>query len=340
MSKKKKISIITPVLNEENTIESYYTQVLRVINRLSDRYDFEIIFTDNCSTDRTWELVSEIAKRDGRVRGFRFSRNFGHQKSIWTGYCLAVGDAAIEIDCDLQDPPEMIEDFIKEWESGVKIVYGIRAKREEPFVINFMRKAFYRLLDRICEYQLPHDAGDFMLIDRCVLDELKKLYDHNLYLRGIIFGFGFSRKGIVYARKKREFGKSKFPLLKLLGLAIDGIVSQSIVPLRLASYVGMVIAVVTVFLSGFYIVVKLVSPHAPPTGFTTTAGLILFSITLNAVFLGIIGEYIARIYVQVKKLPITIIERRIDFNDQALEGSLTSDKFESRVSSVQLQNHL
>ena len=309
---KKLISIVTPVYNEEENIHFYYNGITKAFEPLQDSYDFEIVLTDNGSTDRTFELIKEIAERDPRVRAFRFSRNFGYQKSIFTGFTKARGDAAIDFDCDLQDPPELLGRFIEEWEKGAHIVYGIRKTRQEGTFITFLRRTFYRLLDAISEDTLPHDAGDFMLLDSSIIKQLSTIEDQSPYLRGTIFGFGFKQVGIPYNRNARQFGTSKFPFVKMLGLAIDGIVSQSSTPLRLASYMGLIITCLTLLLSAAYLGAKMIWGTAIPAGFTTTTILILFSISLNGLFLGIIGEYLARIYAQVRKRPLTIIQESVD----------------------------
>ncbi len=312
--KKKLVSIVTPVLNEEDNVNFYYKKICETIDKLSDSYDFEIVVTDNASTDKTYELFEKIAKKDKRLRLFRFSRNFGFQRSIYTGYAKAKGDCAIEFDCDLQDDPSLLPEFLKHWEEGNKIVYGIRNKRPEGKLINATRKIYYRLIHKISSYKLPVDAGDFMLIDRMILDNIKNTNDKNPYIRGMVFSMGFQQKGIPYARDERLHGKTKFPLTKLIGLAVDGIVSQSVLPLRIASYVGFATSAITVCLILFYSVLRIFTEVNWPEGFTTTAVLILFSICLNAIFLGIIGEYLLRIYMQVQNLPITIIEKEIDNN--------------------------
>jgi dolichol-phosphate mannosyltransferase len=309
---KKLISIITPVYNEEKTIDKYYSEITATIDNLSDKYDFEIIITDNCSTDSTFEKIRKIAAKDKRVRAYSFSKNFGYQKSIFTGYSKCNGDAAIEIDCDLQDPPSLIGEFLKEWEAGNKIVYGIRIKRRESAFVNFLRKLFYRLISKISDNDLPYDAGDFMLIDRRILNLLKKVTDHNLYLRGIIFSFGFKRKGIHYARDERKEGESKFRAGKMITLALDGIISQSILPLRLASFFGVLVSCLTFIICLTYILVKLYTNVYMPAGFTTIIVAILFSTGMNAIFLGIMGEYMARIYTQQKNNQFIIIEESIE----------------------------
>jgi dolichol-phosphate mannosyltransferase len=287
---------------------------------LNDQYNFEFVITDNCSTDNTFSLLQELAASDRRVRVFRFSRNFGYQKSIWTGYSKARGDAAIEFDCDLQDPPELLRVFLKHWEEGNHIVYGIRKKRKEGVIVTWARQLYYRLINRISENYLPLDAGDFMLIDRVILDCLQELNDQNLYLRGTIFSYGYQQKGVPYERHARLHGISKFPIRKMFGLAIDGIISQSVLPLRVASYVGLLVAVIMTVLSGGYMFARFFGGFSSVPGFTTTTVLILLSISLNAIFLGVIGEYLSRIYVQIKHRPMTIIQNSIE-SDSPVKGS-------------------
>ncbi len=305
---KKLISIVTPVLNEEDNLDLYFERMNKVLAQLLN-YDFEFVFTDNASSDGTFQALEKRAQEDPRIRAFRFSRNFGYQASIYTGYSKAKGDAVIEYDCDLQDPPELLPEFIKKWEEGYQIVYGVRTQRQESAPIQALRKLFYRLLNAISENDLPKDAGDFMLLDRVIVDQLVQSEERNLYLRGMIFSYGFNQVGIPYSRQARSRGASKFPLVKMFSLAVDGIISQSIVPLRVASFAALGITLITIGLAAFYLGLRLFYNYNLPAGFTTTTLLILFSISINAFFLGVIGEYLARIYEAVRKKPLTIIER-------------------------------
>jgi glycosyltransferase involved in cell wall biosynthesis len=323
---RKLISIVVPVFNEEPNIAPFHEAVSRVLLGLNDRYDFELLFTDNHSTDQTFEVLRQLSVKDKRIRVLRFSRNFGFQRSILTGYTHARGEAAIQIDCDLQDPPELILQFLARWEEGFKVVYGERTNRREPWWMNLTRKAFYRLIDLISEDDLPHDAGDFRLIDRRILDELKFVDDYQPYLRGIIATMGFNQIGIPYDRRERKLGKSHFSLAQLFGLALDGILNHSVVPLRIATYLGLAISVVTFVATILYFVGKLLFAQRWPPGFATITVLILISLSLNALFLGIIGEYIGRIYHQIKKQSLTIIQSEIDptSEDTQHESSLQS----------------
>ncbi|MGA9567921.1 MAG: glycosyltransferase family 2 protein [Candidatus Korobacteraceae bacterium] len=305
------ISICVPVYNEERNVRLVYESLLSILAGVGDRYDFEFLFTDNHSTDRTFAALTELASLDPRVRAIRFSRNFGFQRSILTAYNNARGDAAVQIDCDLQDPPSLILEFLEKWESGYQVVYGVRTARKESWGMNTTRKIFYRLIDSLSDDPLPHDAGDFRLIDRRVLDQLLKFDDYQPYLRGAIASLGFEQIGIPYSRAERQHGESKFSFGELIGLALDGIFNHSVVPLRIATYLGLLISVVTFLGIVCYGIGRLVFGANWPPGFASVIVLILGSLSLNALFLGIIGEYLGRIYRQVKRRPLTIVEREV-----------------------------
>jgi glycosyltransferase involved in cell wall biosynthesis len=221
------ISIVLPAYNEELNIRPLFARLDPILAQLSDRFRFEFVVTDNHSTDRTFQLLKEIAASDPRVRVFRFSRNFGFQRSILTGYMQCRGVAAIQLDVDLQDPPELIAVFLDHWQAGADVVYGVRIERTEGRVITVARSVFYRLIDLLSEDKLPVDAGDFRLISRRVIDLVCAYRDANPYLRGTIATLGFEQVGVPYARSARKFGESKFPFSKLLSLALDGILQFS-----------------------------------------------------------------------------------------------------------------
>lgn len=309
---KRLISICVPVFNEEGNIEPLYRELLPVMGRLSAKYDFELLFTDNHSTDRTFEILESLARQDHRIRAIRFSRNFGFQRSIFTAYMNCRGEAAIQIDCDLQDPPSLIADFIEKWEQGYHVVYGVRTSRKESRWMNTTRRIFYRLIDALSEDPLPHDAGDFRLVDRRILNELRAFEDYQPYLRGTIAAIGFQQIGLSYDRAERLTGESKFSFGELLGLALDGILNHSVVPLRIATLLGSVISIATLLGVVGYMIGRLFLGRNWPPGFATIIILILGSLSLNALFLGIIGEYLGRIYRQVKRRPLTITERELN----------------------------
>jgi len=306
------ISILVPVFNEEENLPVLYQRVSAVTGQLADRYDFEFVFTDNHSTDGSFTVLEKLAAGDRRIRVFRFSKNFGFQRSIMTGYMKTLGDAAIQIDCDLQDPPELFGEFLAKFEEGYDVVYGIRRSRQEGFLINGLRAVFYRIIDSLAEDDLPHNAGDFRLVSQRVIDAMKQIDDYHPYIRGMIAALGFRQTGIPYDRAKREKGKSKFSFRQLMSLAVDGILSHSIIPLRIASLTALAMSAITLIGIVFYVIGNFVFGQEWPAGFATTTVLLLLSITLNALFLGVIGEYLGRIYQQVKKRPITVIETTIN----------------------------
>ena len=308
----KLISVIVPVFNEEENVEPLYAAVGAVAERLKDRYAWEFVFTDNCSTDRTFERLEALARRDRRVRVFRFARNFGFQRSILTGYRLARGDAAVQIDCDLQDPPDLIPEFLRLWEDGYRVVYGVRRSRPDAAHMRFLRRAFYRLIDGLSPDDLPHDAGDFRLVDRRVIDLLQGYDDERPYLRGFIASLGFRQIGIAYDRGPRVHGETSFNMAQLVALALDGIASHSILPLRLASFAGLGTFAIAIAAIVAYVAMWFWRKDEMPAGFATLAVLMLISLAMNAIFLGILGEYVARIYRQVKPRPLTVVERYVD----------------------------
>lgn len=312
MQDRKLISVVVPVFNEEANVEPLYRQLTLVLGGLIDRYDYEILFTDNHSSDRTFEVIEELAAADPRIRALRFSKNFGFQRSILTGYMHSRGDAVIQIDCDLQDPPSIIPLFIEKWEAGNDVVFGIRRSRQEPFWMRWTRAAFYRMIDWLSEDDLPHDAGDFRLVSRRVVDVMREVDDYHPYLRGLIAGFGFPQVGIPYDRAQRERGESKFGFWRLLSLALDGILVHSVMPLRIATITGLIMALIMFGGVVVYLVGRALYGDTWPSGFATTTLLLLLSIILNALFLGVIGEYLGRMYQQIKKRPLTIVERSID----------------------------
>jgi polyisoprenyl-phosphate glycosyltransferase len=316
-AQKRLISVVIPVYNEEENVRAAYDAVVAVFAAIADRYDFEIIFTDNHSTDRTFSRITEIAKLDPRVRCVRFARNFGFHRSVMTGYRLAQGDAAIQLDCDLQDPPGLLPKFLGLWEQGHDVVVGIRRLRDEGRILQWARKFYYWLLKVISTDNLMLDGGDFRLVDRSILDQLRRIDDAAPYTRGLTSLLAASQVGIPYDRSVREQGTSKFPVAKLFAFAVDGFIAHSTIPLRIASFTGLTIAVITALASVFYLAMQLFFGVNSPRGFTTTTVLILFGISLNAIFLGILGEYIGRIYDQIRIRPTVVIEQLVNMTAKA-----------------------
>ncbi|KMQ51081.1 glycosyl transferase, group 2 [Chitinispirillum alkaliphilum] len=309
---KKLISIIIPCLNEEENVQGMYDEICRVWERCVSDYSFEILFIDDCSTDSTFRILEKLSQKDRRVITIRLSKTFGHQKAIFCGMLHARGESAIQLDCDLQDPPSLIPDFIKEWENGNHVVYGIRKRREESFLMQISRKAGYRIVNFLSESNLPVNAGDFRLVDRKIIDCLRVLDDDQSYLRGTIASMGFRQKGIEYDREARHRGTSKYSVWKLCKLALNGVINHSVIPLRLATILGIMVSSVSVMLLIVYAVLWYLGIGNWPRGFATITLLILFSIGLNGIFLGIIGEYIARIYRVLKKNSLIHVQEKIN----------------------------
>lgn len=322
-SKVSLISIVVPVYNEEANVRRAYDAIRRELEPLED-LSFEIVFTDNHSTDATFSLLRELAQSDSRVKVIRFARNFGFNRSILTGYRFAQGDAAIQIDCDLEDPPQLFHEFIRLWREGHDVVVGVRARREESPLRTRARSGYYRLLASISETPHEMNAGDFRLVDRSVLDQLKVIDDAQPYMRGLISELAHNQAAVPYARtSRREFGESKFPLRQLVKLALEGVFAHSTLPLKLATYIGLGVALFTTLMSAVFLLGRLLQPEKWPVGYATTTLLILFGISLNALFLGVIGEYIARIYQQVRTRPTVIVEKAL--NVRAAGGVYTEE---------------
>jgi len=303
---KKLVSIIVPVLNEEQNIKLFYAVLTDELNKLNDIYDFEILFTDNHSDDSTFDLLRELNLKDNRVRAYRFSRNYGYQHSILTGYQKSSGEAVIQLDCDLQDPPSLIPVFLNLWESGYKVVYGVRKKRQENVIMNYSRKFFYKLINWLSEDDLPVDAGDFRLVDKKIIEVLRNNNDAQPYLRGAIASMGFDQIGVEYDRSKRVHGETKFTISSLINMALDGILNHSTIPLRISSMIGIIIGLLTfIFILGF-LIGKLMYGMDWPAGFATIVILLLVILSVNAIFLGIMGEYIGRIYKQSKGIRVIV----------------------------------
>ncbi|MBT2298865.1 glycosyltransferase family 2 protein [Variovorax paradoxus] len=312
------ISISIPVLNEAGNIEALYARLVALGERMADRCDLEFVFTDNHSDDDTWAMLTRLAAQDPRVRAMRFSRNFGFQNSILANYLHARGDAIMQIDADLQDPPEMLEQFFALWQQGHHVVYGIRRKRPEGWLLNLIRKCGYWVIDKVSEHPIPRDVGDFRLVDRAVIEAIARFRTANPYLRGMIAGLGFNQTGIPYDRDARTQGESKFNVTRLVRLGLTAVFNHSTVPLRMASFLGIVILVASLIGALYYVVLRLLLPDLPP-GFVSIQLMVLFGIGLNAFLLGIIGEYILRIYRVLRSDPIAIVERSLNMQPDDLK---------------------
>lgn len=307
-----KYSVVVPCFNEELTIREIYKRLKNVMDTLDDEY--EIIFVNDGSRDDTEKIAKEICKNDKNVKLVSFSRNFGHQVAISAGMDLASGQAIVVIDADLQDPPEIIPEMIKLWKSGYDVVYGKRVKRKGETVFKkATAKIFYRLLKRLTSFDIPVDTGDFRLIDRKVCDILKSLKEKNRFIRGLVSWTGFKQCAVEYVREERFAGKTKYPLKKMVHFALDGITSFSYIPLKLATYMGFTFSFVS-FLYLIWVIIQKFFGHAV-RGWASTIATQLFFNGIILLILGIMGEYIGRIYDESKNRPLYIIKEKVGFDE-------------------------
>ena len=314
-AKKKMISIVTPCYNEEENIRDCYGAVREVFETRLAGYDFEHIFCDNASTDRTVAILKELAREDGRVKIIVNSRNFGPFRSTFNGLLNTKGDAVVVLlAADLQDPPALIPDFVRKWEEGYQIVYGIREKREENPVMAYARKIYYRLICRFADVDIPPDVGEFQLIDRVVVEALRGFDDYYPFIRGMIASCGFRTVGLPYDWGRRKKGFSKNRLYHLVDQGLNGLISFTNIPLRLCMFFGFFLAVLSITYAVVQLVVNLIffRTFAPPGIATLIVGLFFFS-GVQLFFLGFLGEYIGAIHFQVRKRPLVIERERINF---------------------------
>jgi dolichol-phosphate mannosyltransferase len=312
------VSISIPVLNESGNLHNLYQRLQALAVRMQDRCDLEFVFSDNHSDDATWAMLTELAAKDERVRAIRFSKNYGFQRSILANYMHTRGDAVMQIDADLQDPPELLEEFFARWQEGFDVVYGVRRKRPESWLLHNFRRLGYWAIDKVSEHPIPRDVGDFRLMDRKVIDVLLKSKTANPYLRGMIAGIGFNQTGITYDRDARVAGESKFNVNRLIRLGLTAVLNHSTVPLRAASFVGIIILAASVLGTLYYLLLRVFHPDLPP-GLASIHILVLFGIGLNSFLLGIIGEYLLRIYLILRADPVAVIQESLNFEPADLK---------------------
>lgn len=302
----KLLSLVVPAFNEEEAMEQSFERTYRAMSSIG--YPFEIIYIDDGSRDRTWEIISRLAREHEEVKALRFSRNFGHQLAVTAGMDEAKGDAVIIMDADLQDPPEVIADMVKAWEQGADIAYGKRMHRKgETAAKKFTAWCYYRLLNFMSAYPIPLDTGDFRLLDKAVADEFKVLREHNRFLRGMSAWLGYNAVPVEYVREERCAGKTKYTLKKMLRLAADGIFGFSSKPLTLIGWAG--IAVLCIALLGLIATIACAAVTGVPGWIWAVCALVL----LDGVMLcamGVQGAYTQRIYDEVKGRPLYIIKER------------------------------
>ena len=303
-----KFSVIAPVFNEHECLPEFYKRIRAVMD--STKSSWELLLVDDGSTDGSTQIILDLAKKDERVRPLIFARNFGHQIAVTAGMDHASGEAVIVIDADLQDPPEVILDLIAKWKEGYQVAYAVRRKREgESWFKLTTASFFYRLIYRITDVKIPLDTGDFRLLDRAVVDALGSMRERHRFLRGMAAWVGFRQVGVPYDRKERFAGHTKYPLRKMLILAVNAITGFSYFPLQLATYIGFIAAGISIIAIPIVAILRLASSEAF-LGQATTLVAVLFLGGVQLICLGILGEYIGRIYDEVKGRPLYILNQK------------------------------
>lgn len=310
------LSVVVPCMNEEQVLPETHRHLVSVLNQAP--VAFEIIYVDDGSSDATPDVLRKLQEQDAHVRVVRFSRNFGHQIAITAGIEHAGGDAVVIIDADLQDPPAVILEFLAKWMDGFDVVYGVRTERdgESPFKL-WTAKLFYRFISRLSDTSIPVDTGDFRLMDRRVVDALLSMPERDRFVRGMVSWLGFSQTAVAYHREPRVAGRTKYSLFKMIRFALDGIFSFSILPLRLATWIGFaasglsILGIVIVFLDKYFAVPGMVK------GWSSTVVVVLFIGGVQLICLGLIGEYVGRIYGESKRRPLYVVRERMGFDTQS-----------------------
>ncbi|MFZ5353372.1 MAG: glycosyltransferase family 2 protein [Bacillota bacterium] len=311
----KLISIVVPMYFEEEVAEVCYDRLSKVLKGIG--YSYEIVFVNDGSTDRTLEILEGISVKDKNVKVVSFSRNFGHQIAVTAGIDKAAGDAVILIDADLQDPPELIPQMLELWEQGYHVVYGKRKKRKgESFFKLATAKYFYRILNKLSDVAIPLDTGDFRLMDRKVVNALKSMPEKNRFIRGMVSWVGFKQTPLEYERDERYAGVTKYPLKKMLKFAFDGIVSFSTKPLKVSQLLGFIAVIFALMVLVYSVAYRLLGGRNLVSGWASIMTTITFLGGVQLISIGILGEYIGRMYDQSKNRPLYIIEKEININEE------------------------
>ena len=308
------ISIVSPVHNEELVLHELHRRIAEVLDATA--HEWELVLVDDGSRDRSAEIIAELHEQDPRVKGIILSRNFTFQIAVTAGLEHSSGSAVVLIDADLQDPPEVILEMIAKWQAGFDVVYGVRSSRAgETWFKKITAKAFYRLIDRITGINIPVDTGDFRLMDRGVVDAVLQMREHNRFLRGMVTWVGYKQTGVTYEREARFAGETKFTVRKMTRFAVDAITGYSYFPLQIASYLGFVIAFISAIAIILVIIARLFFPEQPLLGQATTLVAVLFLGSIQLISLGIVGEYLGRIYDEVRQRPLYLIDKKHGFEE-------------------------
>jgi dolichol-phosphate mannosyltransferase len=313
---KKHLSLVIPVYFEEAVIEAFYHRSVESLASLTEEFELEFLFVNDGSTDRSLEILLNLRQVDPRVKVIQFSRNFGHQIAVTAGVDHACGDVVVVIDADLQDPPDVILDMLIKWRDGYKVVYGVRIERkgENAFKL-FTAKWFYRILGKLSDTKIPLDTGDFRLMDKAVVERLRDMREESRYIRGMVSWIGFKQCGVPYSRDPRFAGETKYPLNKMIRFALNGITSFSEKPLTFAAWFGTVVTFSGFVFLGFILIGKLRHPAQSVSGWSSLISVVLFFGGIQLLSLGILGQYIGRIYREVKHRPLYILEQSWGLDD-------------------------
>jgi dolichol-phosphate mannosyltransferase len=318
------LSLVLPIFNEEAVIPELHARLQEFLAKLA--LDAEVLFVNDGSRDRSMDLLRGIAAAEPRYRVLSFARNFGHQTAITAGLDYAKGKAVVVMDADLQDPPEVVLDMVAKWREGFDVVYGKRRTREgETFFKLLTAAVFYRVFASMIPIEVPLDTGDFRLMSRRVVVALRELRETHRFVRGMVAWVGFKQTAVLYDRPSRFAGETKYPLRKMLRFAIDGITSFSIVPLRFATYLGMLVAVSSVA-TAIWALVAHFGMHATVPGWTAMVVLVALLAAAQLLMIGILGEYVGRIYEQVKHRPLYVVGDRVNLDRGRDDDSLDEDR--------------
>lgn len=308
MKAKPVFSVVVPMFNEEESLPVLYQRIVDVMEQTSESWEF--VMVDDGSSDSTADLIREYARKDKRVRPVILARNFGHQIAVTAGLDYTRGDAIVIIDADLQDPPEVILELIGKWREGYEVVYAVRETREgETFFKLWTARMFYRIINRITSMKIPVDTGDFRLMDRKVVDVMNQMREHHRFLRGMSVWVGFKQVGVKYKRAARYAGETHYPLKKMLKLAITAITGFSFFPLQVATYLGFISSGISIIVIPVVVIMRLMGNQAF-LGQASTLIAVLFLGGVQLIFLGILGEYIGRIYDEVRNRPLYIVREK------------------------------
>lgn len=306
------VSVVVPIFNEEVVIEPLHSRLLQVLVPSGER--FEVIFVNDGSHDRSPDLLDSICNSDPRFKALHFSRNFGHQAAVTAGLRAVSGSCAVVIDADLQDPPELIVEMLRKWREGFEVVYAQKNRREGPNpLLRAAYYVYYRILRRLTDVEVPPDTGDFCLMDRKVVDLLNAMPERNRYVRGLRAWLGFRQTAILFERPARFAGRTKYSFRRLVGLATDGVLALSKAPLRLATYMGFMVSAASFVLGVAFAIQQITGTSHAARGWASTIVVVLFLGGVQLICLGVIGEFIGRIYDEVKQRPLYIVGRSTGF---------------------------